>query len=211
VLDVGCGIGTWLRVFEEHGVADYLGIDGDYVDKSLLKIPLTKFHPCDLQSMWSINRKFDLVISLEVAEHLNIDCAHQFIESLTNHSNLILFSAAIPGQQGQNHVNEQWLSYWVEIFKKHNYICLDLLRSRIWDNNAVEVWYKQNMVLFCAKDHPALETLKQQSSCFVDIVHPDLFSSQVQHANRNALYEEGRLGIRIALRSLLKSLRNKFL
>ena len=116
ILDVGCGIGTWLKVFEEYGVDDYLGIDGDYVDRSTLKISEKRFLPNDLRKRWSLNRKFDLVVSLEVAEHLPEEVADLFVSTLSAHGDTILFSAAIPGQGGQNHVNEQWPTYWQKKF-----------------------------------------------------------------------------------------------
>src|SRR5260221_12957101 len=112
VLDVGCGIGTWLKAFEEEGVLDLLGLDGDHVDKRLLKIRPTQFKIQNLMNRWSVNRKFDLVISFEVAEHLPAQTSDLFVEMLVNHSDTILFSAAVPKQEGQNHLNEQWPSYW---------------------------------------------------------------------------------------------------
>ena len=81
VLDVGCGIGNWLKVFEEQGIGDYKGVDGSYLDKNLLKIPIHNFEARDLQQSFSLGRKFDLVVSLEVAEHLDERYADQFVHS----------------------------------------------------------------------------------------------------------------------------------
>src|SRR5688572_19921778 len=70
VLDVGCGLGTWLSVCDEFGVKDYLGVDGDYVERTKLTILESKFLSVDLRNRFTTKRKFDLVICLEVAEHL---------------------------------------------------------------------------------------------------------------------------------------------
>jgi ubiquinone/menaquinone biosynthesis C-methylase UbiE len=51
IVDVGCGIGTWLKVFEDIGVGTILGIDGSYVDKKLLKIGVDKFVDFDLEPL----------------------------------------------------------------------------------------------------------------------------------------------------------------
>src|SRR5258705_8862260 len=102
VVDVGCGAGAWLSIWERHGVSDILGIDGDYVDRSFLQIPQEKFLPADLKQAVRIDRKFDLVVSLEVAEHLPSDCAEQFVDSLTSLGKGVLFSAAVPFQGGFN-------------------------------------------------------------------------------------------------------------
>ena len=134
VLDVGCGIGTWLKIFEECGVSDYLGVDGDYVNRSLLKISETKFVAKDLRRPWSLNRKFDLLICLEVAEHLPKECAQEFVKVLVSHGEVILFSAAIPNQGGQNHLNEQWPEYWQAIFANFGYHFHDVIRPLFWSN-----------------------------------------------------------------------------
>lgn len=45
VIDVGCGTGCWTREFSLHGIDDYLGVDGSYVDTSMLRIPKKRFQP----------------------------------------------------------------------------------------------------------------------------------------------------------------------
>src|SRR5205823_14322324 len=112
VCDVGCGDGTWLRVFRDEGVTDVVGIDGEYMTKDLLQVPLANFQPMYLRQQISVQRSFDLAISLEVAEHLPESRATTFIKDLTRLAPVVLFSAAIPGQGGRDHVNEQWQTYW---------------------------------------------------------------------------------------------------
>ncbi|MBK7870830.1 MAG: class I SAM-dependent methyltransferase [Saprospiraceae bacterium] len=130
VIDVGCGLGTFIRCFKECGAEKIIGIDGGWVDKSLLfqNISEPEFIEVDLERPFNIPEKFDLAISLEVAEHLSPNCADIFIKNLTQLSNVIVFSAAIPGQGGQNHVNEQWPDYWIKKFNTHGYIVHDVLR-----------------------------------------------------------------------------------
>lgn len=101
VIDVGCGVGAWLSVFRECGIEDILGVDGNWVDKNMLEIPENRFLVFDLTTPVLMNRHFDLVVSLEVAEHLPSECAEIFIDSLTRLGPTILFSAAIPFQRGQ--------------------------------------------------------------------------------------------------------------
>src|ERR1700691_3190356 len=91
VLDVGCGTGYFLRAFIEAGVNEFAGVDGDYVPRDQLTIKPEAFHPVDLAGGFDLRRKFDLVVSLEVAEHLSADSADGFVDSLTKHSSVILF------------------------------------------------------------------------------------------------------------------------
>ncbi len=177
VIDVGCGLGTWLSVFKEFGVQDVFGIDGDHVDRSMLQIPNERFTAFDLKKPIPINRQFDLVISLEVAEHLPEDCAKTFIHSLTGLGPVILFSAAIPFQGGTNHLNEQWPDYWANHFNEDGYVAVDCLRKKVWQDDQVEWWYAQNMLVFSRKDYLASNALLKEEfenthPSQLSIVHP---------------------------------------
>ena len=131
VCDLGCGDGTWLTVVREHGITDILGIDGEYVTEDLLQIAAANFQSMDLSGPISLPRSFDLAISLEVAEHLPESRAASFVENLTHLAPAVLFSAAIPGQGGRDHLNEQWQTYWAALFAQHDYVLCDALRPQI--------------------------------------------------------------------------------
>jgi SAM-dependent methyltransferase len=177
VLDVGCATGTWLAEWSASGVSDVLGIDGEYVDRNALQIPVDRFEPVDLQHSFSLGRTFDLVQTLEVAEHLDESCADAFVESLARHGDVILFSAAIPGQGGTHHVNEQWPTYWAEKFAKAGYTAYDVVRPRIWDDSRVQFWYRQNMLIF-ARGRVFDDVLRHR----LDLVHPEMWHSGPSYA-----------------------------
>lgn len=152
VCDVGCGVGTWLSVFIENGITDVLGLDGAYAKSAGLMISEMVFKPIDLSSPFSLSRRFDLAMSLEVAEHLPKESARSFVESLTKLAPVIVFSAAIPNQTGEGHINEQWQDYWADLFAYHDYVPIDYIRPQIWNNPIVDWWYIQNVVVYCAAD-----------------------------------------------------------
>ena len=177
VIDVGCGIGTWLSAFAEYGIEDFVGIDGEYVDRNMLEIPYERFLTCDLSKPVLMDRTFDLVVSLEVGEHLPEECAEQFVDSLTRLGPIILFSAAIPFQGGANHVNEQWPEYWTKYFQEKKYQVIDCIRKRIWQNENVEWWYAQNILLFVKSAHletnPLLKReLEHTRTSQLSLIHP---------------------------------------
>ena len=153
VVDVGCGVGTWLSVFRERGVEDVTGVDGDYVDRSMLLIPAERFVPHDLTKPLPVEGPFDLVVSLEVAEHLPAQFADSFVESLTRLGPAVLFSAAVPLQGGEHHVNEQWPEYWAEKFAARGYVPVDCVRQRVWTNERVQTCYAQNVLLYARRDY----------------------------------------------------------
>lgn len=175
VLDVGCGMATWLAEWEREGVSDVFGVDGGYVDQAALPISQDKFLATDLQRPVVLGRTFDLVQSLEVAEHIDKSCADIFVESLVAHGDVILFSAAIPGQGGTHHVNEQWPSYWIEKFAKVGFAPYDVIRPVIWQDSRVDPWYRQNIFIF-SKDRDFGET----GDCR-DLVHPELWRHGIDY------------------------------
>ena len=189
VIDVGCGLGAWLRVFEQYGVEDVFGVDGSYVDTKTLEIPVERFAALDLAKPFRLDRQFDLVMSLEVAEHIPGACAEIFIESLTRLGPVVLFSAAIPFQGGTHHVNEQWPDYWVRYFAQKDYVPVDCFRRKIWQNEHVEWWYIQNMLLFVNRayleNHHVLQREMEHTHLSqLALIHPRKYLDLVDSMNR---------------------------
>ncbi len=152
VVDVGCGIGTWLSVFEKSGIRDFLGLDGDYINPQQLLISLSQFRAVDLAKPFEVGRKYDLAISLEVAEHLPEQAAGAFVDLLTRLAPVVFFSAAIPFQGGTGHINEQWPGYWARHFARNDFVAIDVVRPKVWDNERVEFWYAQNALIFASRE-----------------------------------------------------------
>lgn len=151
VLDVGCGRGAWLSVWQQQGVTQLTGLDGDYVARNSLLIPAENFIATDLARPFDLDRRFSLVQSLEVAEHLPATSAAEFVDSLVRHGDLILFSAAPKGQGGENHINEQPYDYWRKLFARHGYVALDYLRPQLCSADSVEPWYRYNCFLYVSE------------------------------------------------------------
>ena len=171
VVDIGCGIGAWLRACQDAGVVEVLGVDGDYVDRAQLLIAPGSFRPCDLARVdrVALDQRYDLAISLEVAEHLPAARAASFVRDLCAAADVVLFSAAIPYQGGRNHVNEQWPSYWIPLFGQQSFRCFDFIRPRIWSDDAVADWYRQNILVFSrVREFPG----SRSDPRGYDLVHP---------------------------------------
>ena len=177
VLDVGCGRGTWLSVFQDAGVAQILGVDGPHIVAADLDIPSDAFIAQDLSQPFGLDRRFDLAVSLEVGEHLPSEVAPAFVASLVAHAPAVLFSAAIPFQGGAGHVTERWPSFWADLFAVHGYVPVDVVRPAVWGDERVAFWYAQNVVLYVDKNHADIEAIRDQASRVarpLDMVHPAL-------------------------------------
>lgn len=204
VVDVGCGVGAWLAEFARNGVQDYLGIDGSHVTRDMLKIPPEHFRVEDLTEFSDIDARFDLACSVEVAEHLPEDRAHAFVSMLVKAAPVVPFSAAIPGQGGTHHVNEQWQSYWAELFRQFEYVPVDCIRPTIFYDNRVEWWYRQNILIFCEPNRIPHGFSAETSDYVLNRIHPNFIVRPVR-GGREGLKMLGE-GIAAIVRSVTRKL-----
>ena len=148
VLDVGCGRGVWLAEWRNRGLSRISGVDGDYVSRKTLLIPAERFRATDISKSFDLGERFDLVECLEVAEHIPESSADTLIDNICRHGDLILFSAAIPGQGGEHHVNERPYGYWRSKFEARGYRTFDAIREHVRDLRDIEPWYRYNTFVF---------------------------------------------------------------
>ena len=187
VVDVGCGRGTWLKAFKEKGASKLVGYDGTWNAQENMIDQLIVFHGVDLNEPLRISdsERYDLAMSLEVAEHLEPTSAQEFIEELTKLSDVVLFGAAYTKQGGTNHVNEQPHTYWAKIFLLFNYVPYDLFRPIVWGDKEIPFWYQQNTFLYVRENTPISTLLinagynPMQNISFMDCVHPILYENHI--------------------------------
>lgn len=189
VLDLGCGAGSWLKVAQDAYGARIAGLDGEWTDTSVLHIDRDAFQFADLTRSIDLKQNFDVAVTVEVAEHLEPAAADTFVESLCNHADVVIFSAAIPSQGGVGHVNEQWPEYWSEKFAGQGLACYDILRHKIWEDVGIDWWYKQNLLLFARPE--AMPNGVASTATPARLVHPDLFEVRCRHVDGDIIYENG--------------------
>jgi SAM-dependent methyltransferase len=197
VVDIGCGGGEWLAEFQRNGIHDLLGVEFEQTDRSARAIADSYFLNHDLRKPLSLGRKFDLAISLEVAEHLPPERAAGFVADLAALAPVVLFSAAIPDQGGVDHINEQWPIYWSDLFRTHDFQPLDCLRLRFWNDSQVAYFYRQNILLYAAAQRiEESETLKHiyrnQPPEVVSLIHPSRTEVDCRTAFRGLIGALGR-------------------
>lgn len=149
VVDFGCAEGVWLAAWKSAGASHIQGVDDPWVDVARLQISRGEFLSSDLtQPVDLAGRNFDLVQSLEVAEHLPESAARSFVDNLVRHGRVVLFSASPPGQGGENHVNEREYAYWRDLFAERGYRMFDAVRPNLRANAGVQAWYRYNAFLY---------------------------------------------------------------
>lgn len=147
-IDVGCGRGVWIAEWRRRGVQRVLGVDGDYVPRDTLVIPHECFIATDISKPFNAGARFDLVQCLEVAEHVAPAAADTLLDSLAGHGDVIVFSAAVPGQGGEHHVNERNYGYWRRMFAARGYLMYDAIRPLLRNEVDVEPWYRYNAFVY---------------------------------------------------------------
>ena len=191
LLDVGTGSGAWAWTAKNHGIKS-LGIDGGYVPLKSRLLEPEEFIEEDLSAQWFEKIEayglFDITLCLEVAEHIPSTKAQHFIAQLIKTSNVIVFSAAIPYQGGTHHVNENWIKFWDSHFEQHDFIRLDLFRSKFWNSGEINFWYRQNLFLYVKKSLSE-RYIKYEVKLPDDIIHPDLYLWSVKRKALDSNYE----------------------
>ena len=179
ILDIGCGVGTWLSAAKELGVSDILGVDGDYVNRQELEIEPSLFRAHDLTTPLDLGREFDLAISMEVGEHLPTEKSDTLVETLTRHAKVIVMSAAVPHQGGTDHINEQWPDFWAAKFAKRGYRVIDWARPQLWNESRIDYYYVQNGLLYVHES--LMDSLPQLASAAIP---PDHWSLRTIHPTK---------------------------
>jgi hypothetical protein len=183
-----------MKAFREQGAELTVGLDGHWnsqgnmVDQSIL------FETVNLneQIVLPADARFDLAISLEVAEHLEASSATTFVKSLIDLSDVVIFGAAYTQQGGTNHVNEQPHTYWAQLFRNEGYVVFDVFRPVFWGAPDVEFWYQQNTFLYVKEGHPLVEHMRRkhmpplENVAFMDCVHPLLYNMKLAQLNITA-------------------------
>ncbi|MBV8713441.1 MAG: glycosyltransferase family 2 protein [Chloroflexi bacterium] len=145
VLDVGCGIGAYLRLLNKLGAEDVFGVDALAPEMTALGPGQYAFH--DLTNPLDLGRTFDLVVCTEVAEHLDPASARKLIGTVAKHAReLIVFSAAEPGQPGNGHINCQPLPHWLDLWRQHGWRpeAIDSLALRTLASLS---WFRRNLMV----------------------------------------------------------------
>ena len=207
VADIGCGGGNWLAAAQglgARGGGRLAGFDLVPVPDEALAVARELITITDLTQPMSVEERFDLAISTEVAEHVGAEHADTFIANLCGFSDIILFSAALPYQGGIHHVNENWVEYWNRKFRRQDFVCFDIFREVFWNDTRIPYFYRQNCLLYVkGKWAAALQarglapTIEPRS-----LVHPELLLQAVNRARperQRQFLRDARLLYRVAV------------
>lgn len=177
VIDYGCGIGTWGKAAKSLGVSRYVGIDQNPYDATYMLINSCNYIQQDLQEPINLKSRFDLTICVEVAEHIPKGKADILLDNVCQNSEVVLFSAALVGQGGTGHINEQPCSYWIEKFSVRGYVPVDCIRPTFWNDEEIEIWYRNNCMLYMTpKALNQFQASIPRISPPTDIIHPKMLN-----------------------------------
>jgi hypothetical protein len=173
VIDFGCGSGAYLAAARMiDNTIDIKGLDCCEVDRTEF-IPNEYVEIVNFENYkYKNNKKYDLAISIEVAEHIDNKYSDLFVDNICTSSDVILFSAAIPYQGGNGHVNCQWPSFWISKFRERGYVAIDMIRPKIWNDSRCMLHCRQNCLIFVRSQSVVFENFKEKIIEPLDLVHP---------------------------------------
>jgi 2-polyprenyl-3-methyl-5-hydroxy-6-metoxy-1,4-benzoquinol methylase len=147
VVDIGCGPGHLMEALDKKGVS-VLGLDYSAAARDFLSRKGLPFEIFDLTDPDGIvpGAPWDLAVCCEVAEHLDPRHADVFVSKLASASDIVFLTAAIVGQGGLNHLNEQPNSYWIAKFAAEGFDFDDALTA-----HAREIFTEKGVVHYLAR------------------------------------------------------------
>lgn len=149
VIDLGCGIGRFLKPFHDSDI-DVFGIDASEYAVSTPVVDGMELRQGDLTQPLDLDRTSDIVLCVEVLEHLPPESASTAVETISEAAPIAIISIARPGQGGDYHLNEQPLEYWVDKFEAvemtYDESETEFLRENI-DPDELE-WLSKNIAVF---------------------------------------------------------------
>lgn len=156
VLDLGCGIGGYLAALQRWGVNEICAVDGFEKTPGLHCPDVYRQH--DLEEPLNLGRQFDLVMSMEVIEHLDPSREGILLDSIERHAqDWILFSAADVNQPGRGHVNCRPVSHWLNCWEKRGFVP-DTFASLAFRSLSSFTWFRRNPILLARKGTPISES-----------------------------------------------------
>jgi SAM-dependent methyltransferase len=149
VLDVGCGTGALVAILQSWGIRSQ-GLEQSEAALEVCQARGLDVRKFDLEHDELVKEETDVVVSLEVAEHLPEPVADRYVDLLCR-GNVAVLTAAQPGQGGTDHVNEQPHSYWISKFANRRFLYAEKLTEKLksnWQNQGVATFYVQNLMVF---------------------------------------------------------------
>lgn len=148
VIDFGCADGLYLVPFVQRDI-DVLGVDYSPALREIAQIDNLVL--ADLRKPYFAGRKFDLVLCLEMLEHIEAMYAEQVVENIARAGDLLVVSAAAEGQGGEGHVNCRPERYWVDLFAKQGFV--PAVRDTIYLIDYMKQgyrlgWLTQNVIIY---------------------------------------------------------------
>ena len=145
-VDLGCGDGQWTMGLARSGVRT-VGVDSAEIDRESHRLATFLRRDLTVLAPGCLDRS-DICLCLEVAEHLPQRAADSLVALISSISDIVLFSAAVPGQGGTGHLNEQPHSYWIDRFTARGFSPDQTWRNRFSRRFSVSPWYRGNMIVF---------------------------------------------------------------
>ena len=150
VLDIGCGLGGYIRMFQEWGTPEVLGVDGSLPSDQFLSDGNFLHH--DLNQPLDLQRTYDLVLCITAIESIDAQTQEKVLEIIHRHSkDRIVFAAAEPNQQDSGYKNLSPLSHWLEAWQRLGWVP-DVFDSLAVRSLSTYSWLRRNLIVLVRAD-----------------------------------------------------------
>jgi hypothetical protein len=180
--DVGSGTGAYAAEAIRRGLPT-LALEHNWFGRVMARRQGVESRHFDLNrtGQWQ-PPKVDLAYCIEVAEHLSPELGKRLVEYLCNISDLVVFTAAPPGQAGTGHIHLQPKSYWIEVFNACGFAYDDARTAHLVElfvrNGTRAHWLKNNVMVLARataeRDSRAISPSAQPTTADAASYKPEL-------------------------------------
>lgn len=150
IIDLGCGPGIYVDEMVNLG----LNATGYEPDTRTLKYSKNVRN----KSLFEVEDPSDLVIFMEVAEHIPSDRNDEIVESIFRNmkdDGVLIWTAAVPGQGGDGHINCQTKDFWLKKLEKAGLVNDEEIQENLLnfvksDPNTMG-WFLNNLIVMKKK------------------------------------------------------------
>lgn len=145
--DLGCGSGAFCAPFQ--ATKDVLGVDFSVGAEKFNYLDPKNYLSADLSKPLNLNRTYDLVMSLEVWEHLLPECEQGYLDNIfALKPKTLIISCAPPGQWGRHHYTPRTGEEVVKIVSSRGYSLNQGLTEKFRTIKKLAGFYKKNTHVF---------------------------------------------------------------
>lgn len=183
VLDAGCALGYLVEALRDRDIEAY-GFDISEYAINNVSEDIKQYcfvHSINQPLPSNVPDRYDLIVTIEVLEHLYPEDGIEAINNLCKYTDTIIFTSTPDDIEDRTHVNVQRLEYWARLFAKNSFF-----RNMVYNVGFICSW----ACVFEKKDDISNVIYEYEMNKRIDEIKNEKFSSKIYYDTGNGFNEQ---------------------